>query len=85
MAKELKAIHSDYNIIIEESGTVNVQLNGKVCSNAVKALRTIANDVNFPYSDEWNTRHFGKKLVEFLNSTKPQSKPNVVHSNRQTP
>ena len=85
MAKELKAIHSDYNIIIEESGTVNVQLNGKVCSNAVKALLTIANDVNFPYSDEWNTRHFGKKLVEFLNSTKPQSKPNVVHSNRQTP
>ena len=85
MAKELKAIHSDYNIIIEESGTVNVQLNRKVCSNAVKALRTIANDVNFPYSDEWNTRHFGKKLVEFLISTKPQSKPNVVQSNRQTP
>ena len=78
MAKGMKTIHRDYEITIKESGTVIVQLNGKVCGNTVKELRTIAEDVNFPYSDEWNTRHFGKKLVAFLSQSNSQTLPSPI-------
>ena len=30
-------------------------------------LREISEDLGFEYSDEWNTRYFGHRLINFIN------------------
>ena len=56
----------DYIINIIEDSSVEVLKNGEKSSNTVSELRTISNKISFPYDEGWNTRQFGKKLVEFL-------------------
>ncbi|MBR4802355.1 MAG: hypothetical protein IK041_06055 [Bacteroidales bacterium] len=49
----------------EESGSIRVF---KTYDNTKDALRTIAKEAGFDYDEKWNTRTFGAKLIDFLNS-----------------
>ena len=69
MSKAKSATYGDYHIRIDEQGTVKVYQKSthKECPSAIAALREIANKIGYRYGD-WNTRHFGAKLVEYLSS-----------------
>ena len=56
----------DYIINIIEDSSVEVLKNGEKSSNTVSELRAISKKINFAYEDAWNTRQFGKKMVEYL-------------------
>lgn len=55
------ATYGEYLILQDQSGSIKV-----LCQfdNVIASLRQIAKEVGFSYDDSWNTRHFGKKLVQ---------------------
>ena len=59
MAYKKSAISGEYMLGVLESG---------VYDNVKGALREIAEKEGFEYDPEWNTRQFGSKLIDFLNS-----------------
>lgn len=75
MAKE-KATYQNHTITIESNGSIKVMCNDIVCKNAVGTLRNIADAVGFQYDDNWNTRQFGKKMIDFLNKNHISSTSN---------
>ena len=75
MAKE-KATYQNHTITIEPNGSIKVVCDDIVCKNAVGALRDIADAVGFQYDDNWNTRQFGKKMIDFLNKNHISSTSN---------
>ncbi len=54
----------DYIITLEDSGAVSVH---HMCDNVKDTLRAISDKVGFEYDNNWNTRDFGRKLVDFIN------------------
>ena len=51
--------------------TINKFPDGKIeiyqeCKNVIGALRTIADQLDFPYEETWNTQTFGSKLSDYL-------------------
>lgn len=60
-----EALVGCYNIYLRDSGTVDVY---RTYDNVKGALREIAEKKGFEYDPEWNTRQFGSKLIDFLNS-----------------
>lgn len=66
MAKK-SAIYGEYIVTVEDSGSINVH---RIYDNTIGALREISEAVGFEYDEKWNTRHFGSKLVDFLNENK---------------
>lgn len=51
--------------------TINRFADGKIeiyqeCKNVKEALRTIANQLDFHYEENWNTQQFGSKLSDYL-------------------
>lgn len=56
-----------YIISIQDDGSVIANIDGEIAENTKKALRTIASECGFEYDEKWNTRQFGKNLIEFLN------------------
>lgn len=51
--------------------TINKFPDGKIeiyqeCKNVIGALRTIAEQLDFPYEETWNTQTFGSKLSDYL-------------------
>lgn len=56
----------EYVINIMEDSSVEVLKNGEKSPNTVSELRAISKKINFAYEDAWNTRQFGKKMVEYL-------------------
>ncbi len=65
MAYKKSAISGEYMLGVLESGSIEVY---RVYDNVKGALREIAEKEGFEYDPEWNTRQFGSKLVDFLNS-----------------
>ena len=65
MAYKKSAISGEYMLGVLESGSIEVY---RVYDNVKGALREIAEKECFEYDPEWNTRQFGSKLVDFLNS-----------------
>ena len=65
MANKKSAISGEYMIGVLESGGIEVY---RVYDNVKGALREIAEKEGFEYDPEWNTRQFGSKLIDFLNS-----------------
>lgn len=59
------AISGEYIIQREDSGNIVVY---RIYDNAKGALREVAEKEGFEYDPEWNTRQFGSKLIDFLNS-----------------
>ena len=55
----------EYCIDQEADGAIKVF---KVYDNVKGALREISGKVGFEFDANWNTRQFGAKLIEFLNS-----------------
>lgn len=62
-----RTIVGNYVIVRTKNGTIKVTHNGVVVSNIKEALRQISNNINFSYDCDWNTRQFGKKLIESIN------------------
>ncbi|MCD8289951.1 MAG: hypothetical protein LUC91_00430 [Prevotella sp.] len=60
---ESGAIIEDYYIEADENGTVNIY---KKKSNTKEGLREISKDINFEYNEKWNTRQFGRNLVNHI-------------------
>ena len=54
----------EYTITKRDSGSIETY---RVYSNTIGALREIAGSIGFDYDPNWNTRHFGSKLVDELN------------------
>ena len=48
-----------------DNGNIEVY---RVYDNVKGALREIAEKEGFEYDPEWNTRQFGRKLIDFINS-----------------
>ncbi|MCF0210845.1 MAG: hypothetical protein HUK18_06015 [Bacteroidales bacterium] len=67
MAKKT-AKYENYVINVEEDGSISVYKDGIMLSNSIEALRQIADEVDFSYDTGWNTRHFGSKLIDFINA-----------------
>ena len=65
------ASYKNWKIDIEDSGTVSVYENEKLCDNSKAAVETIAKEVGFELQAGWNSRQMGRKLVDFLNSSNP--------------
>ena len=65
MAYKKSAISGEYMLGVLESGSIEVY---RVYDNVKGALREIAEKEGFEYDSEWNTRQFGSKLIDFLNS-----------------
>lgn len=62
-----RTIVGNYVIVRTKNGTIKVTHNGVVVSNIKEALRQISNNIKFSYDCDWNTRQFGKKLIESIN------------------
>lgn len=69
-SKQSSASYEDYVITINEDKSISVTLKGELCDNTKKALREIAELVGFEYDNEWTTRQFGSKLIDFLEEKK---------------
>lgn len=61
MAKEKSAISGEYAVSVKETGSIEVY---RIYDNVIGSLREIAEAKGFTYDPSWNTRQFGKKLVE---------------------
>lgn len=61
------AYSSLYGISIENDGSVTAKYWPK---NVAATLREIAKDAGFKYDENWNTRQFGSKLIDFLKEKK---------------
>ena len=55
------AISGEYIIHREESGSIVVY---RIYDNAKGALREVAEEKNFPFDANWNTRQFGSKICK---------------------
>ena len=67
MAYKKTAINGEYMLGVLDNGSIEVY---RVYDNVKGALREIAEKEGFEYDPEWNTRQFGSKLIDFLNSPK---------------
>lgn len=61
------AVIGEYTIVKRENGSIESY---RTYKNTLGALRECAEAQNFEYSPSWNTRHFGSKLVDFINANK---------------
>ena len=66
MSKKIRscAIYKDLIIESAEDYTVTIRCRDRKTRNM---LREISEDLGFEYSDEWNTRYFGHRLINFIN------------------
>lgn len=55
-----------YTVIVDEQGSVGVLRGGMPCDKIKAVLREISDEAGFAYDEEWNTRQFGNKLIDFL-------------------
>ena len=62
-----EAHYENYVITRSISGTIKVSENGSVETNTKDALRKISQTIGFKFDHNWNTRQFGKKIIEFIN------------------
>ena len=69
-SKQSSVSYEDYVVTINEDKSISVTLKGDLCDNTKKALREIAELVGFEYDNEWTTRQFGSKLIDFLEEKK---------------
>ena len=66
MSKQIRscAIYKDLIIESAEDYTVTIRCRDRKTRSM---LREISEDLGFEYSDEWNTRYFGHRLINFIN------------------
>lgn len=64
MAKK-SAITGEYIITVEDSGAIRVC---QIYDNVIESLRQCAKEVGFKYDADWNTRQFGKKIIDSYGS-----------------
>ena len=76
MAKKT-ATYANYELRVEDNGKIVILNDGQPVQNSMGAIRTIAADVSFTLDPKWNTQSSGRKLIDFLNSTKTASATSV--------
>lgn len=57
----------EYTVVKRDSGTIEAY---RTYANTAGALREIAQEIGFESDPSWNTRQFGSKIVDFINSAK---------------
>jgi len=57
----------EYTLVKRESGSIETY---RTYANTIGALRECAELLNFEPESGWNTRHFGAKLIDFINANK---------------
>ena len=65
MKVKKSAVAGEYSVTQLESDTIKVY---RTYDNTKAALREIAESEGFDFDPEWNTRTFGAKLIDYLNS-----------------
>lgn len=65
MAKK-SATYLDYEVIVEDNGSITVKKGGQVLSNVMGAIREIASVSGYEINEKSNTRQNGAKLVDYL-------------------
>lgn len=60
-------LSDNYKISVAYNGSIKVLINDAVATNVKATLRDLAGKIGFGYDDTWNTRHFGKKIIEYIN------------------
>lgn len=62
-----QAIISEYYISENTNGSIEVY---KIYDNVKGALRKISESIGFEYDNNWTTRQFGSKLIDYINKDK---------------
>ena len=62
----LEASVEIHTISKSKEGSIKVSVNGSVATNTKDALRRIAKIIGFSFEESWNTRQFGKNLIEYI-------------------
>lgn len=66
----LRVTWDKYIVCMSKKGTIKVIKAGETSSNTKESLREISKQIGFTPNDKWNTRQFGKNLIEFINTKK---------------
>ena len=66
MAKK-SAIAGEYIVNVKDDWGIEVY---RIYDNVKGALREIAQKEGFVYDENWNTRQFGSKIIDFINNKK---------------
>lgn len=64
------ASFESYIITRSINGIIKVCNDGVIVTNTKKALRQISHEIGFCFNPDWNTRQFGKKIIEYINLNK---------------
>ena len=77
MSKKIRnsAIYKDLIIESAEDYTVTIRCRDRKTRNM---LREISEDLGFEYSDEWNTRYFGHRLINFINGVDTRRETTIL-------
>lgn len=69
MTNTIEASVENYKIVRRSDGSIAVYDSGAEVGVVKPVLRKIADIIGFDFSDEWNTRFLGKKLIDQINSS----------------
>ena len=77
MSKKIRscAIYKDLIIESAEDYTVTIRCRDRKTRSM---LREISEDLGFEYSDEWNTRYFGHRLINFINGVDTRRETTIL-------
>ena len=77
MSKKIRscAIYKDLIIESAEDYTVTIRCRDRKTRSM---LREISEDLGFGYSDEWNTRYFGHRLINFINGVDTRRETTIL-------
>lgn len=64
----LRVIWDKYIITSSKNGAIKVVKDGVTSTNTKESLREISKQVGYIYDEKWNTRQFGKNLINHINS-----------------
>lgn len=66
----LRVAWDKYIVSKSKNGAIKVVKNGETSTNTKESLREISKQIGFAPNEKWDTRQFGKNLIEFINSKK---------------
>lgn len=77
MSKKIRscAIYKDLIIESAEDYTVTIRCRDRKTRSM---LREISEDLGFEYSDDWNTRYFGHRLINFINGVDTRRETTIL-------
>lgn len=65
--EKTEATIGEYVIAKNSNGSIELY---KKYNNVIDSLRCVAKNIGFDYDEKWNTRFFGSKIIDYINSNK---------------